>query len=183
VCYDNQAYQNTGAQRSGSTPLGAYTSTTPKGEVFMGKQQGRKDLTGIIAAHNIPYVAQASPSHWLDMMKKVEKALAVNGPSFINTVASCQNGWKFPAELGIEMCRLAVETCYWPLFEIVDGEYKLTYKPKVKRPIEDWVKPQGRFGHLFKPGGEQMLARLQKDVDTAWERLLVKCGETEPAVK
>jgi pyruvate ferredoxin oxidoreductase beta subunit len=179
VCYDNQAYMNTGVQRSGSTPRGAYTSTTPKGDVCMGKPQSRKDLTGIIAAHNIPYVAQASPSHWQDMMKKVEKALAVDGPAFINTVASCQNGWKFPAELGIEMCRLAVETCYWPLYEIEDGKYKLTHKPRVKRPIEDWIKPQGRFSHLFKPEGKQMLERLQQDVDEAWERLLVRCGETK----
>jgi pyruvate ferredoxin oxidoreductase beta subunit len=158
ICYDNQAYMNTGIQRSGATPKGASTTTAPAGKVIPGKLQQRKDLTAIVAAHHIPYVAQTAPHNFMDLTRKVEKALAVDGPSF-----------------------LTANTCFWPLYEIIDGEYKLNYKPRKKLPIEDWLKFQGRYAHLFEGGGEpELVTEIQADVDRAWEDLLIRCGELPP---
>lgn len=178
VCYDNEAYMNTNIQRSSATPKGAHTTTSPAGRVIPGKQQFRKDLTAIMAAHNIPYVAQASISHWNDLVTKVQKALATNGPSFINVLQPCRLGWDFPPEETVEMAREAVECCFWPLYEVVEGEWRLTYKPKEKKSVIDWMKKQGRFKHLFRPGNEAILAEIQANVDREWEKLLKKCGET-----
>ena len=177
VCYDNEAYMNTGIQRSSATPRGADTTTSPAGKVVPGKKQNRKDLTAIVAAHNIPYVAQASPSHWQDLHKKAQKGFEVNGPAFINVMAPCPRGWRYETDEGIELARLAVETCYWPLFEVVEGEWKLTYRPKEKRPIRDWLSVQGRFKHLFKPENEHIIDEIQAKVDKDWEQLLKRCGE------
>lgn len=176
VCYDNGAYMNTGIQRSGSTPFGASTTTSPAGKVRQGKPQARKDLTQIMAAHNIPYVAQASISHWKDLVKKAEKAFAVEGPAFINVMAPCPRGWRTPNEKTIEIAKLAVQTGFWPLYEVEDGEWKLNFKPKELKPIEDFLKPQGRFKHLFKPGNEHMLEEWQNQVDKNWEQLKRRCG-------
>jgi len=118
VCYDNEAYMNTGIQRSSATPLGAAASTSPAGTVIPGKQQNRKNLTDILAAHHIPYVAQASPHNWMDLMRKVRRALEIEGSAFINVIGTCYRGWRFPMERSIEMARLATETCFWPLFEV-----------------------------------------------------------------
>jgi len=172
VCYDNQAYMNTGIQRSGSTPQYAFTMTAPAGKVKPGKTQRRKDLTGIMAAHRIPYVAQAIPSHWKDLTDKVAKAVNCGGPAFINCLADCNRGWRHPMEDTIDILRLAVDTCVWPLYEVENGKLKVTYKPKEKKPAEEWFKLQGRFDHLFKPGNEKLLEELQRDVDEEWERLL-----------
>ncbi|MGE5599477.1 MAG: thiamine pyrophosphate-dependent enzyme [Bacteroidota bacterium] len=177
VCYDNEAYMNTNIQRSSATPKGAHTTTSPAGRVIPGKQQFRKDLTAIMAAHNIPYVAQATISHWNDLVTKVQKALAVNGPAFINILQPCRLGWDYPPEDTVEIAREAVECCFWPLFEVVDGAWKLTYKPREKKPILDWMKKQGRFKHLFRPGNEKILAEIQANTDREWERLLQRCGE------
>jgi pyruvate ferredoxin oxidoreductase beta subunit len=171
VCYDNGAYMNTGIQRSSATPRGADTTTSPAGSVIPGKVQGRKDLTRIMAAHNIPYAAQASPSNWTDLMKKVRKALDVDGPAFLNILAPCNRGWRSKTDDSIALSRLAVQTCYWPLYEIENGQTKVTFKPKEKKPVEEFLKPQGRFKHFFAPGGEVLLQRLQEDVDTEWDRL------------
>ena len=172
VCYDNEAYMNTGIQRSSATPLGASTTTSPSGKVIPGKLQWRKDLTRIVAAHNIPYVAQASPHNWLDFMKKVRKALAADGPSFINVISTCHRGWRSAPAKAIATLRPAVDSCYWPLYEIENGKLTITYKPKVKVPVTDWLKKQGRFAHLFKPTpNEAMLTAFQERVDLEWERL------------
>jgi len=179
VCYNNEAYMNTGIQRSGATPLGAWTTTSPVGRVIPGKPRPRKDLTAIAAAHDIPYVAQASPHKWRDQMKKVRKAVAANGASFINVLSSCNRGWRHETDQTIEVTRLAVETCYWPLYEVEDGEWKLTYRPKEKLPIEEFLKPQGRFRHLFSEENKHIIGELQAGVDRKWSQLLERCGEEE----
>ena len=180
VCYDNGAYMNTGIQRSSSTPKGAATSTCPAGDVIPGKQEFRKDLTATMIAHDIPYVAQASPSHWNDLITKVEKALSIEGPAFMNVIAPCHRGWRFEMPETIEMARIAVETCFWPLFEVENGNWKITYKPKEKLPLRDWLSKQGRFRHLFRPGNEHVIDELQASVDKKWEELLTRSGEKQP---
>ena len=129
VCYDNGAYMNTGIQRSSATPFGAHTTTSPAGEAVPGKQQFRKDMTAVMAAHGIPYVAQAAPSRWRDLMQKTRKAVDCGGPAFMNVLASCNRGWRHGTDETIELTQLAVDTCYWPLFEVVDGEWRLSYRP------------------------------------------------------
>ena len=177
VCYDNGAYMNTGIQRSSATPRGAYTTTSPVGKVRPGRQGVRKDLTAIMAAHGIPYVAQASPHNWRDLMQKVRKAMAVDGPSFINVIASCNRGWRHDMAKTLEIHKLAVDTCYWPLYEVENGQYRITYKPKQKLPITDFIKPQGRFSHLFRPENQPIIEELQRQVDAKWEQLLKLAGE------
>ncbi len=177
ICYDNGAYMNTGIQRSSATPFGAHTTTSPAGEKIPGKQQFRKDLTAIMAAHNIPYVAQAAPSHWRDLMKKTRKAVDSNGPAFMNVLASCNRGWRHATQDTVEITQLAVDTCYWPLFEVDHGEWKLSYKPKEKKPVREWLQRQGRFRHLFRPENEHLLDAMQKEVDRRWQELLERCGE------
>ncbi len=179
VCYNNEAYMNTGIQRSGATMKGAWTSTSPHGKDSYGKTENRKDLTGIVAAHNIPYVAQASISNWRDVVKKAQKAFAADGPSFINILAPCHRGWRYPMEETIELARLAVQTCVWPLYEIENGKWNLTTKPKEKKPVEEYLKPQGRFAHLFKDENREVLKSIQEYVDKDWERIKRLCGETE----
>lgn len=178
VCYDNGAYMNTGIQRSSSTPCGASTTTSPAGKVIPGKVQERKDLTAIIAAHNIPYVAQVSPSHWRDLITKAEKALSVEGPSFINALALCHRGWRTEIDSAISLSRSAVDTCYWPLYEVENGLYRLNYRPKTKVPMAEWIKHQGRFSHLFHPENAELLRQLQEQVDRHWEKLLKLCEES-----
>jgi pyruvate ferredoxin oxidoreductase beta subunit len=176
VCYDNGAYMNTGIQRSGATPFGANTTTTPAGKVKPGKPQQRKDLTQIMVAHNVPYAAQASISHWKDLMDKAEKAFAVDGPAFLNVLAPCPRGWRIGNDATVEISKLAVQTGFWPLYEVVDGEWRLTNKPKELKPLVDFLKPQGRFRHLFKPGNEALLEEFQAQIDKNWERLKKRCG-------
>jgi pyruvate ferredoxin oxidoreductase beta subunit len=177
VCYNNEAYMNTGIQRSSATPLGAHTTTSPAGEVIPGKQGFQKDLTAIMAAHNIPYVAQAAPSQWRDLMQKTRKAVNCGGPAFINVLSSCNRGWRHATDETIELTQLGVDTCYWPLYEVENGEWRLTYRPKQKPPVEEWLKRQGRFRHLFRPENRHVIDELQAEVDRRWERLLKLCGE------
>jgi pyruvate ferredoxin oxidoreductase beta subunit len=178
VCYDNGAYMNTGIQRSSATPYGAHTTTSPAGRVVPGKLQFRKDLTAIMAAHDIPYVAQAAPSRWRDLMQKTRKAVDCGGPAFMNVLSSCNRGWRHKTEEAIELTQLAVDTCYWPLYEIVRGEWQLNYRPKEKLPVEQWLERQGRFKHLFQPENRHMIDDLQAEVDHRWERLLERSNET-----
>lgn len=175
VCYDNEAYQNTGNQRSSSTPIGSNTTTTPVGKKSAGKTGWRKDLTAIIAAHHIPYVAQASPDNWKDLARKFNRAFEVEGPAFINVLSPCVPGWKYEEHLSIDMVRLAVKTCFWPLYEVDHGVWKLNYKPKEKLPVEEFLKPQGRFRHLFRPENRPVIEELQREVDQRWEELLSRC--------
>lgn len=178
VCYDNGAYMNTGIQRSSATPRYADTTTSPIGKDSNGKVQSRKDLTAIIADHNIPYVAQTTfLGNMKDLHEKSEKAIYTEGAAFLNVLAPCPRGWRYSTEKLMEMCKLAVETCYWPLFEVINGEWKLSYKPKNKLPITEFIKDQGRFAHLFKPGNEHLIEEMQNEVDRRWEALLKRCGE------
>jgi len=172
VCYDNEAYMNTGIQRSSATPLGAHTSTAPAGKVKQGKEQNRKDLTKIMVAHNIPYVAQTTPFHWRDLATKVEKALSVDGPAFLNILMPCTVGWHFDPAISMQVAKQAVETNFWPLFEVEGGKYKVNYKPKEREAMVEWLKPQGRFKHLFRPGNEGIIEEMQRWVDKQWDDLM-----------
>jgi pyruvate ferredoxin oxidoreductase beta subunit len=177
VCYDNGAYMNTGIQRSSATPRGAWATTAEVGPAQAGKVQRRKDLTAIMAAHNIPYAAQASVSHWKDLTTKAEKAFAVEGPAFLNVFAPCPRGWRTPSSQTIEIAKLAVQTGFWPMYEVEDGVWRQTVKVINRKPVEEFLKPQGRFKHLFKPENAALLAEIQADVDRAWERLQERCSQ------
>lgn len=177
VCLDNEAYMNTGFQRSSATPIGASTTTAPAGKVIPGKLEPKKDICLIAIAHRIPYVAQASPSHPADLIMKAKKAFEIKGPSFLNILSPCPTGWRFDSSESIELARLAVRTCYWPLYEVEDGHWRLTYKPKEKIPVVEWLRKQGRFGHLFTKENEKMLKVLQDDVDKRWEELLNRVNQ------
>ena len=173
VCYDNGAYMNTGIQRSSATPHFADTTTSPAGEVIPGKMQIRKDLTEIMEAHHLPYVAQtAGYMNFKDLYEKAEKAIYTEGPTFLNVLAPCPRGWGYPTDMLTQINKLAVETCYWPLYEIENGKYKITYKPAKKLPVEEFLRPQRRFKHMFKPGNGWMLEAFQQEVDKRWEELL-----------
>lgn len=171
VCYDNGAYMNTGIQRSSATPIGAWTTTSPAG-----KRQIKKDLPAICADHNIPYVAQASISHWKDLTAKAAKALEADGPAFLNILSPCPRGWRHPSNETIGMAKIGVQTRYWPLFEVENGVWKLNVNVRNPKPVDEWLKPQGRFKHLFAPGNEQLLAEVQEDVDRNWEKVLGRCA-------
>jgi pyruvate ferredoxin oxidoreductase beta subunit len=172
ICYDNEGYMNTGIQRSSATPLGAATTTAPAGKAIPGKQQNQKDLAAIITAHHIPYVAQTSIHNWRDVVSKVQKAVSVNGPAFINVLAPCHRGWRYPMEKTVGIAELATETCFWPLYEVENGKYTINYKPKDKKPVEEWLKQQRRFEHLFKDENREIIGRLQDYVDERWNELL-----------
>jgi pyruvate ferredoxin oxidoreductase beta subunit len=176
VCYDNGAYMNTGIQRSSATPKYADTTTSPAGSAVPGKQQYRKDLTTVMVGHGLPYVAQSAPmKNFKDLYEKAEKAIYTEGPAFLNVLAPCPRGWRYETDRLMELCEIAVDTCFWPLFEVVNGEYKLSYKPKKKRPISDWLEAQGRFKHVAK--NEEVVAEIQAEIDRRWEKLLRLCGE------
>ena len=176
VCYDNEAYMNTGIQRSSSTPHFADTTTTPQGTVIPGKMQQKKNLTKIMVAHGIPSVAQTTfIGNFKDITEKAHKAIYTPGAAFLNVMAPCPRGWRYPSEKLMEVTKMAVETCVWPLYEVVEGKYILSYKPKNKLPVEEYLKMQGRFAHMFKPGNEWMIEEVQKEVDKNWEELLKLC--------
>lgn len=172
ICYDNNAYANTGGQRSSATPLGASATTSPAGTQSPGKVQRRKDLTKILAAHNIPYVAQASPTRWQDLYNKAKKAFEVEGPAFLNVLCICPTEWKYDESKGVKLAKTAVDTCVWPLYEVENGKYKINYKPKEKKPVTDWLRSQGRFRHLFKEENAWIIEEIQKQCDEDWDELL-----------
>ena len=177
VCYDNGAYMNTGIQRSSATPMYADTTTTPVGSQSNGKVQARKDLAAILAAHNIPYVGQTTfIGNMKDLYTKAEKAIYTPGAAFLNVMAPCPRGWRYDSPDIVKICKMAVETCYWPLFEVIDGKWIINYEPKNKLPIEEFLKLQGRFKHLFKPGNEDLIAAFQAEVDKRWEDLQFKAS-------
>ena len=168
VCYDNEAYMNTGIQRSSATPTGAWTTTTP---VKFPKDQPKKDIDAIMAAHRIPYQATASIAYPEDLYKKAVKAKNIRGTKFIHVLAPCPTGWKSRPEDAVKLARLAVQTSYFPLYEIEDGEkYTLNFKIQNKKSIDEYLKLQGRFRHL-KP---EAIAAIQAEVDRNWDRLLKK---------
>jgi pyruvate ferredoxin oxidoreductase beta subunit len=166
---------NTGIQRSSATPFGAWATTAEVGKAQQGKTQRRKDLTSIIAAHNVPYAAQASVSHWKDLTMKAEKAFAVEGPAFINILAPCPRGWRTKSEDTIQIAKAAVMTGFWPCFEVEDGEWRMTVNVRERKPIEEFLKPQGRFKHLFTPENAELLKDVQAEVDRYWEYIQKRC--------
>jgi len=173
VCYDNGAYMNTGIQRSSATPRFSDTTTSPAGKVIPGKMQNRKDLTKVMVGHNLPYIAQtAAIGNMKDLYEKAEKAIYTEGACFMNVLAPCPRGWGYDTADLMELNKLAVETCFWPLYEVIDGKYTVNYKPKNKLPIVEFLKVQKRFKHLFKPGNEWMIEEVQKEVDDRWNELL-----------
>ena len=173
VCYDNGAYMNTGIQRSSATPKGAWATTSEVGKVGKGKPEVRKDLTSIMAAHGIKYVAQSTVGHWRDLTMKAEKAFNVDGPAFLNVLAPCPRGWRIPSDMTTEICRMAVNSKFWPLFEVEDGVWRITpVREKNAISLEEFLKPQGRFKHLFKPGAEDLLQEMKDDVDAYWAYLM-----------
>ncbi len=163
VCYDNEAYMNTGVQRSGLTPYDARTSTSPSGSISWGNQHQKKNMLEICAAHNIPYAATATVGYPQDLISKVKKALKIKGAKFLHLHVPCPLGWIYPSEKTIEIARLAVLTGLYPIVEI---EYnKVTRVRKIgknRRPVEDYLKPQGRFKHLFTEAGKEELEKIRQ---------------------
>jgi len=183
VCYDNEAYMNTGVQRSGATPFGASTTTTPVGRVSLGKIQQRKDMTAIAVAHHVPYVAQAASSHWQDLSEKIERASHADGPAFVNVLTDCPLGWGHEPRDGRRVVNAAVASCFWPLYEVVEGRCRLTYVPETIVSIDDWLRPQARFAHLLRPESRSLLAKIQASVDAEWTDLCLRCGIDERRTK
>jgi len=171
VCYDNEAYMNTGIHRSGGTPRGAWTTTSQVGAAQSGKREARKDLVSIVVAHRIPYAATASISHWRDLMNKVRKALSVDGPTFLHVMAPCTRGWRYDASKTVRMSRLAVETRFFPLYEVERGIYRITVPVPSPKPLEEYLKSQGRYSHLFLPQHSSQLEALKSDVDGDYRRI------------
>jgi pyruvate ferredoxin oxidoreductase beta subunit len=183
VLYDNEAYMNTGIQRSGGTPYGASTTTSQAGSAVPGKLEQKKPIADIMVAHDMPYVATASPYYWKDLIQKARKGIEVNGPAFLHVFTPCPRGWRSESSKSIELSKLAVETCTFPLWEAVNGNYQLSTPSKVialapqkKKPVKEYLQVQGRFRHLFTPKYEKMLEEIQRRTDEKWNRLLKKCG-------
>ena len=175
-CYDNNAYMNTGTQRSSATPRFAAATTTPSGVESVGKKQDQKDLTQIVVAHGVHYAAQTTLfGNMKDFHEKAHRAIYTEGPTFVNVLTPCPRGWNYKTEDILAICKAAIDTCVWPIYEVVEGEYRLTYEPKNKLPIEEFMRPQGRFAHCFKPGNEWTIEAAQEYVDKKWEELLAKC--------
>jgi pyruvate ferredoxin oxidoreductase beta subunit len=176
VCYDNEAYMNTGIQRSGATPFGASTTTSPAGKESIGKIEWKKDIMHILAAHGSPYVASASVGYPQDAFRKLRKAMETKGPTFVNLFASCPTGWRVDPAKSIEVAKLAVETGAVPLYEIIDGKHVVNPQSKDAsklKPIEDYLKVQGRYSHLFKPvRREKELAMIQERVKQNLQHLI-----------
>ncbi len=170
VMYDNEAYMNTGIQRSGETPYGAWTTTTPVGSKKAWKKNPKKNMMEVVNAHGIPYAATVSIGHPELMIEKIQKAKEIPGPKFIHIYAPCPTGWRSDPSNTIELCKLAVDSCVFPLYEIEDGKYKIYKKPKDKIPVKDYLKLQGRFRHL----PEEEVEMIQENVDKEWELLLKK---------
>ncbi|MBW2981495.1 pyruvate synthase subunit beta [Candidatus Woesearchaeota archaeon] len=174
VCYDNEAYMNTGIQRSGATPRYAATTTSPAGKTIHGKIEWKKHMPFIIAAHNENvYVATANPAFPLDMYNKVKKGLAHKGPAYIQIFSPCVPGWKIAPNITLEISRLAFKTNVYPLYEIENGVIKINQKPPESIPVEKYLMFQGRFKHLNK----KEIAEIQKHINKQWNKLL-KLEET-----
>jgi pyruvate ferredoxin oxidoreductase beta subunit len=175
VCYDNEAYMNTGVQRSGATPFAASTTTSPAGVATFGKAQQRKDMTAIAVAHHVPFVGQGAATHWHDLSLKVERAIAAPGPAFINVLSDCPVGWGHEPRLLARVLDAAVDCRFWPLYEVVDGRYRLTYEPRAPFPVTDWLSLQKRFAHLLLPENRSLVDAIQQQVDDDWAALVARC--------
>ncbi len=177
MCFDNEAYMNTGIQRSSATPYGASTTTSPAGKMSIGQISRKKDMPAIAAAHNIPYVATACPSYPFDLMTKVSKAVATNGPSYLHILSVCPTGWRCPAEKTIRIGRLAVQTGIFPLYEVENGKYKLNVAPPKLKPVSEYLKLQGRFRHL----SDDVIDEIQQRVNEEYSNLKEKAAPKLPA--
>jgi pyruvate ferredoxin oxidoreductase beta subunit len=175
VCLDNEAYMNTGIQRSSSTPYGAGTTTSPPGKKSIGQQTWKKNMPAIAAAHDIPYVATASPAYYVDLMNKAKKASMIKGPAYIHIFSPCPTGWRCAVEDAVQTGRLVVQTKIFPLYEVIDGKYRLSRKIKKPKPVTEYFKLQRRFRHLT----EEDIAMIQERVDREYNRLLELCGVSE----
>ena len=163
LCFDNEAYMNTGIQRSSATPYGASTTTAPAGKLSIGQITRKKNMAEIAVAHDIPYVATACPSYPFDLMNKVKKGAEVKGPAYIHIFSPCPTGWRHASDLAIEIGRLAVETGIFPLYEVESGRYRLNIdRPKLK-PVEEYLKLQGRYRHLMNREIEKIQAMINED--------------------
>jgi len=171
VCFDNEAYMNTGIQRSGATPFGASTTTHPAGAQSSGKTAWKKNLAEIMVGHNVSYVATACPSYPIDFITKVKKARKVEGPAFIHCLSVCPTGWRSPSDASIKLGRLASETGVFPLYEVVDGKYSMTVKHDTLRPIQDYLKLQGRFRHLTPDVIETIQARVIQEYNKLQDKI------------
>jgi pyruvate ferredoxin oxidoreductase beta subunit len=176
VCYDNEAYMNTGVQRSGATPFGANTTTSPAGKESFGKAQKRKDMTAIAVGHHVPYVAQAVASQWYDLSRKVSAATSSEGPAFLNVLTDCPVGWGHEPRLMPKVLNAAVDSLFWPLYEVVDGRYALSHEPDHPIPVADWLRLQTRFAHLLQPEQAPVLEQIQAQVEADWDDLLRRCA-------
>ncbi len=168
---------NTGGQRSGATPYGADTETEPAGDLAFGKTRQRKDLMEIVKAHGISYLAEANVAYLQDLKKKAKKALGTSGPSFLLVLQPCTNHWKFPTSQYVNVGKLATETNFWPLYEIENGNYVINYVPRERKPIEEFLKTQGRFKHLFAEKNKKIIAAIQRTVDDNWKKLQKKVSD------
>ena len=167
ICYDNEAYMNTGIQRSSSTPFGASTTTSPAGKFSIGQQTWKKNVPEIMVAHEIPYVATISPSYPFDLFDKVKKASEVEGPAYLHCYAACPTGWRLAPDMAVQIGRLATETGVFPLYEVVDGNYTITHPTPELRPVVEYLKPQGRFRHLK----DEDIALIEKRLHREYARL------------
>jgi len=172
ICYDNEAYMNTGIQRSSATPFGASTTTSPAGSRSIGQQTWKKNMPMIAAAHGVPYVATLNPSYPLDLARKVEKAKSIRGPKYLHVYASCPTGWRLEPQLAVAIGRLAVQTGVFPLYEIENGILRMTVKPEKLRPLKDYLKPQGRFRHL----DDKTIGIIEKRVQEEYQKILRREG-------
>jgi pyruvate ferredoxin oxidoreductase beta subunit len=176
VCWDNEAYMNTGIQRSSSTPFGAMTTTSPPGKKSLGQSRWKKDMVAIAVAHGIPYVATASPAYLFDLYFKIRKAVETPGPAYVHVLSVCPTGWRSATELSVRLARLATETGVFPLFEVEEGRHRLTVEVPKLRPVKDYLKPQGRFRHLREPEVDF----IQKQTLANYDLLLRKCQSPFP---
>jgi len=172
VCFDNEAYMNTGIQRSSATPFGASTTTSPTGKKSIGQITWKKNMPAIAAAHGIPYVATACPSYPFDLFDKIKRAKEIEGPAYIHVYSVCPTGWRSAPELSVQLGRLAVETGIFPLYEIDHGRYKLSMEFVPLRPIIEYTKLQGRFRHLT----ADVLQQIQDKVVQKYEELRKKAS-------
>lgn len=179
ICYDNEAYSNTGFQRSSATPFCAETTTEPWGKKNKGKLRNRKDITEIVAAHNIPYVAQTALGFHNDLISKVEKALKIKGPKFINILSTCVLGWGVEPRYSLKVSQLAVESKFWPLYEIENGVYKINYYPTKKVSLLDFFKLQKRYQHLTKKENKKLVEEIEKQIEMNWQKLEQKVKLTK----
>jgi pyruvate ferredoxin oxidoreductase beta subunit len=173
ICYDNEAYMNTGIQRSSSTPYGASTTTSPAGKVSIGQHTQKKNMPQIAVAHEIPYVATACPSFPFDLIDKVKKASEMPGAAYVHILSVCPTGWRIQPQDAIKYGRLAVDSGVFPLYEVVDGKYRITYEPYKKIPVTEYLKGQGRFRHLT----DKEIQQIQAKVDSDYSKILKRCEE------